>query len=325
VTAGPFVAGFDIGGTNIRAAALTGGVVVADEILRSERPDDPDAIVTSVVDLVERLADRHHGAIFAGVGVGCAGVVDSAGVVRVSPNIATLVEFPLRERLIDALGARGLAIDAAQVIVDNDATMATLAEHRTGAAQGVDHLAYVALGTGIGAGFVLGGAIHRGANGAAGEVGHMTVVHDGLLCVCGRRGCWEQYASGTALNRLGVAAASEGRLAWALDQVDGEPAAVDSNLVVAGVAAGDRECIAVLDTLAHWVAVGLADLVNTLDPAMIVIGGGLADIGAPLLDAVRRAYDEVMVDLAHRAPVTMVLSHHGDRSGTIGAALAVAP
>ncbi len=180
------------------------------------------------------------------------------------------------------------------------------------------------LGTGIGAGFVLDGAIRRGAHGAAGEVGHMTVVHDGLACVCGRRGCWERYASGTALNRLGVDAARAGRLSWALDQVDGDIDAVDSALVVAGVVAGDAESIAVLDTLAQWVAVGLADLVNTVDPAMIVIGGGLADIGPPLLDAVRTAYDGVMVDQSHRAPVAIELSHHGDRSGVIGAALAAA-
>jgi glucokinase len=184
---------------------------------------------------------------------------------------------------------------------------------------------YASLGTGIGGGFVLDGSIRRGAHGAAGEVGHMTVVHGGLQCVCGRRGCWEQYASGTALNRLAVEAATDGRLPWALARTGGDPAAVDSTLVVAGVAAGDPDSVAVLATLAHWVAVGLADLVNTLDPAMIVIGGGLADIGAPLLDAVRRAYEEVMVDLAHRAPVTIALSHHGGASGTIGAALAVAP
>lgn len=324
MNAGPIVAGFDIGGTNIRGVALVGGVVT-DEVLRSERPADPDAIVTCVVDMAERLAQRHGTMPLAGLGVGCAGVVDGAGVVRVSPNISTLVEFPLRDRLIAALATRGFEIDDARVIVDNDATMATLAEVRTGAARGIDDVVYVSLGTGIGAGFVLDGSIRRGAHGAAGEVGHMTVVHDGLPCVCGRRGCWEQYASGTALNRLAVAAARTGRLSWVLARTGGDPEAADSTLIVEGVAAGDAESIAVLETLAHWVAVGLADLVNTVDPAMIVIGGGLADIGAPLLDAIRRAYGEVMVDLAHRAPVTMALSQHGDRSGTIGAALAVAP
>jgi glucokinase len=324
VKAGPVVAGLDIGGTNIRGVGLAGGVI-ADEILRSERPADPEAIVASVVDMAERLAAGHGDAPLAGLGVGCAGVVDASGVVRVSPNIPTLVEFPLRDHLIAALATRGIELDDTQVVVDNDATMATLAELRTGAARGVDDVVYASLGTGIGGGFVLDGSIRRGAHGAAGEVGHMTVVHGGLQCVCGRRGCWEQYASGTALNRLAVEAATDGRLPWALARTGGDPAAVDSTLVVAGVAAGDPDSVAVLATLAHWVAVGLADLVNTLDPAMIVIGGGLADIGAPLLDAVRRAYEEVMVDLAHRAPVTIALSHHGGASGTIGAALAVAP
>lgn len=321
MTAGPIVAGFDIGGTNVRAIALGGGAE-PDEILRAVRPGDPDAIVTLVVDMVGQLVERHRGAPLAGVGVGCAGVVDAAGVVRVSPNIVGLVEFPLRDRLCMALGERGLE---APVVVDNDATMATVAEARTGAAVDVDDVVYVSLGTGIGAGFVIDGAIRRGANGAAGEVGHMTVVHDGLPCVCGRRGCWEQYASGAALNRLGVAAARDGRLPWALERVGGDPAAVDSALVVAGVVAGDPHSVAVLDTLAHWVAVGLASLVNTLDPAMIVIGGGLAAIGEPLLDAIGRAYGDVMVDRAHRPPVALTLSHHGDGAGVIGAALAVAP
>ena len=127
----------------------------------------------------------------ARLGVGAAGLVTRDGVLRAGPNLPGITELPLRDELADRLGR--------DVMVDNDATCASYAEWQLGAGRGAHDLALVTLGTGIGAGFVVGGELQRGAHGFAGEPGHMVVDPNGRLCVCGQRGCWERYASGSGL------------------------------------------------------------------------------------------------------------------------------
>ncbi len=311
---GSLAVGFDIGGTNVRGVPVGADGEIGPTI-KVLRPEDPDVLVETIAGICDRLADQEGEAVGA-VGVGCAGIVDGVGVVRTSPNIASLVRFPLKARLDDLLGM--------ETVVDNDATTATWAEARLGAAQGVADVAFVALGTGIGTGFVLGGQLHHGAAGFAGESGHMIVVHDGIPCVCGRRGCWERYASGTALGRLSREAAASGRAESLLALAGGEVDAVTSEHTAALVAQGDPAALAILADLGYWAAVGLANLVNILDPAIIVVGGGLADIGEPLVEAIRDAYPKVMVDADLREPVAIELSHFGGRSGAIGAAMLAA-
>lgn len=303
--------GFDVGGTNLRGLPLRANGTIGESISMT-RPDGPSDLVDAICDITERLG-RAEGSPITAVGVGCAGIVDNEGLVRSSPNIPGLQNFPLRARVTAQIGL--------PVVVDNDATTAAWAEARLGAARGVDDMVFVAFGTGIGAGFVLGGALHRGASGFAGEVGHMTVAHDGIECVCGRRGCWERYASGTALARQAREAAAAGRADSLLRLADGAAEAVTSEHVAQLVAGGDADACAVLAEFAHWCAVGLANLVNILDPAMIVVGGGLSDIGDPLMDAIGRAYREVMVDHELRDPVAIVQSHFTSRSGAVGAAV----
>lgn len=310
MTAGIAV-GFDIGGTNVRGVPLRADGAVGSTV-KMGRPKDPGELVETIATLTERIAEAESAEV-AAVGVGCAGIVDTEGVVRTSPNIAELVRFPLKRMLDERLSM--------DTVVDNDATTATWAEARLGAAQGFDDVAFVALGTGIGTGFVLGGQLHRGASGFAGESGHMTILHDGIACVCGRRGCWERYASGTALGRLAREAAAEGRADDLLALAGGDPSRVTSEQVATLVAEQNAQALAILAELGYWTAVGLANLVNVLDPAVAVIGGGLADIGEPLVDAIRDAYPKVMIDHERRDPLTIVRSHFGGRSGAIGAAV----
>ena len=314
MTAPPVAAGFDMGGTNIRVLPLRVDGTIGDTI-KMDRPAEPEAMIDAIVDLTARVGDVEDAPVTS-VGVGCAGLVDADGMVRTSPNIPTLVRFPLKQRLEERLGL--------PVAVDNDATTATWAEARLGAARGVDDVAFVALGTGIGTGFVVGGVLHHGAGFVAGESGHMVIEHDGIPCVCGRRGCWERYASGTAFGRLAREAAEAGRADSLVARAGGDPSSVTSEHAAELIAAGDPAALAILDELGYWSAVGIANLVNVLDPGVVVIGGGVADIGQVLVDAIERAYRQVMVDVDLRDPLPFALSHFGGRSGAIGAALLAA-
>ena len=176
-----------------------------------------------------------------------------------------------------------------------------VAEWQHGAARGFDDALLVTLGTGIGGGLVMGGRLQRGANGFAGEIGHMVVQPDGPFCVCGRRGCWERFASGRGLQML----------------AGGRP----GEEVVAGALAGDRESQVVIDTFAHWVALGLANLTNVLDPACIVLGGGLATAPEVFLPPIEREFRALLYSSDSRPIPHLVFAALGERAGAIGAAL----
>ncbi len=189
--------GIDIGGTKMLAVALAADGVAP--IASAERPTatgSNEAIVAALVGLVDELVRRVElGRIeLVGIGVGLPGLVSRAGVLRLGPNLRGALDLDVAVPLGERFGV--------PVAVDNDGNMAALAEVRLGAARGGTDVVFVGLGTGISAGFVVDGAIWRGGHGFAGEPGHATFVPDGAVCACGRRGCWEAYASGTALGRL---------------------------------------------------------------------------------------------------------------------------
>lgn len=306
--------GFDIGGTNIRAVAIDdAGEVIGTS--RRPRDEAPEAMMDSVVEIVDELQGT-VGETFAAVGMGVAGIVDRKGVVRTSPNIPTLKHFPVRTYLEDRLDRR--------VVVDNDATTATWAEARTGAGRGYDDVIFAALGTGIGGGLVIDGKIRRGATGFAGEIGHMIVDPQGPLCVCGRTGCWERFASGTALGNQARAWALRGDAPALVEEAGGRATDVQGEHLSALVARSDATALQILDEFGRHVAVGLNNLVNVVDPSIAIIGGGLADIGDALLASIRRGYESVMIDHAIRAPLPIVGAVHGGLAGALGAALLAA-
>lgn len=283
--------GVDVGGTKCLGVALDDAGRVVSEV-RVESPAGDDALLDALCDVIAALGPGDS------VGVGLPGLVDRRGVLRAAPNLPGVVEFAASERLTERLGRT--------VIVDNDATCAALAEWRLGAGVGVDDLAVVTLGTGIGGGLVVGGRLEQGADGLAGEVGHMIVQVDGRACGCGRRGCWERYASGSALADhakvlTGRTATGEQVVAAARDQ---QPWALE-----------------VVEVFASWVAIGLANLANVTDPARFVIGGGLADTGDVLLGPLRSAYRQALYASSHRQVADIVMAELGPRAGAIGAAL----
>ncbi len=196
-----------------------------------------------------------------------------------------------------------------------------LAEHRLGAAKGYRHVVMVTLGTGIGGGLVVDGRVQVGAHGFAGEIGHMVVDPAGPPCPCGRRGCWERYASGGGLGLLAREAALAGKLPGVVALSGGDPESVRGEDVTAAALSGDADARRVVEEVGWWVGFGLANLACVLDPECFVLGGGLVGAGDLLLHATRRAYAELVEGGSTRPETVIVPAVLGERAGAVGAAL----
>jgi glucokinase len=242
-------------------------------------------------------------------------MVDRDGVLHDAPNLQSATGADLAALLAPRLAP-------AQPVVENDANCAAHAEHALGAGRGFDDVLLVTLGTGIGGGIVSGGRVLLGAFGFAAEIGHMMVNPSGPPCPCGHRGCWERYASGGGLGVLAREAAYAGHLAAVVALAGGNPEAVRGEHVTAAAASGDPRAVAVLDELGWWVAAGLANLTAVLDPARIVLGGGLMSAGHLLLVPTRRAYADLVEGTGRRPRVDIVPAALGVRAGAVGAGLA---
>jgi glucokinase len=306
------IIGLDVGGTKALGLAIdpADGRILA----RSRRPsaDDPAELTATLGEIVEELTG--DGPTPGGVGLGIAGLVTRDGTVRYSPNLPGLVEYPIATRLAETIGL--------PVWATNDATAGTWGEARLGAGRDADDFAYVALGTGIGAGFVVDGRLLLGAHGFAGEVGHMVIDADGPAHITGQRGPWEYFASGNALGRMGREAAAADRLPAALALVD-DIDALTGHHVVETMRTGDGDAMAVFDSFCREVARGLTNLVMAFDPERFVLGGGLANIGEPLRAGVDYWLGELLLGGDHRPRPAVVLAELGSDAAALGAALLV--
>jgi glucokinase len=252
--------GLDIGATKVLGAVMNAeGTIVAQS--RQDTVPGPDGILDTATAVLDLLAATLDGALPPYIGIGIPGIVDrSRGTVSHAVNLGLGGDwFPLAGRLADRTGAT--------VIVENDLNAATWGAH---VLSGADDLAYLSLGTGLAAGFVLSGTLRRGAHGAAGEIGHVPIDPKGALCSCGQRGCLELSASGSALSA-----------AW-----PAEGAAAPAVALFAAAAAGNPAAVAARDRFAAGVADAVRMLGLAVDPAAIIIGGGVAHVGEPLLAAV---------------------------------------
>ncbi len=304
--------GVDLGGTKCLGVVVDDGGAVLDE-LRVPTPRGNDAVVEVLGDVAAGLLDRRPAGEVVGVGVGAPGLVDDDGVLRYAPNLPGVAELALAAPLAARLGL--------PVVVENDASCAGWGEQQAGAGRGRSHVLLVTLGTGIGGGIVIGGQLFRGHNGFAGEIGHMVVDPHGPPCVCGQRGCWERFASGSGLGRLAREAAVGGRADRIVALAGGDPEDVKGEHVTLAAGEGDAEAAAVMADFGWWVALGLANLANAFDPELFVLGGGLVEAGDVLLDPVRAAFAGLLEGVEHRPPVGIVAAELGEHAGAIGAAL----
>ena len=303
--------GVDVGGTKIAALRIDErGTVRA----RSSRPT-PASDAAGALDAIEACVRDLLEPDVVGVGAGVAGLVASGpGVVRYSPNTAW-GELGVGERLGAAFGLPWR--------VDNDATIAAFGEARFGAGRGARTMVLLTVGTGIGGGIVLDGRPAVGANGFAGEFGHVVIDPDGPPCGCGNRGCLEALASGNAIGRYGrEAAAREPSSTLARG---GDPDAIDGRVVTEHAEAGDAAARAAIATAGRWLGIGIAGVVDVLDPEIVVVGGGAAAAGEFLLAPARETLAATVVGGPHRPTVPVVVATLGNDAGAIGAAAATFP
>ncbi|MBI4408493.1 MAG: ROK family protein [Gemmatimonadetes bacterium] len=287
-----WVIGVDLGGTNIGVGVLPidGGEVLALHSLPTEPQRGAKYVVDRMVSMIEQSMQEvlaRHGsarAAFAGVGIGSPGPLDrETGTVINTPNLGWR-NFPLRDLISNAVGL--------PATLDNDANCATYGEWWLGAGREVDTLVGLTLGTGIGGGIVLDGEIFHGVSDAAGEIGHMTIDSTGRKCKCGNYGCLEAYASGPAIALRAVEGIEAGAETMLPDLVGGKLEDITAATVYEAVVLGDPYANEVMKETAKFLGAGVANIINVLNPAMVVIAGGVTRAGdhlfVPLRAEVRR-------------------------------------
>ena len=305
--------GLDVGGTKIAGGVVDHLGVVKASARRKTPAGDPDALAATIFDVARELQEAATQPL-AGIGVACAGMVDPSGsTVVFAPNLAWRNE-PLRERIEAALEL--------PVVIENDANAAAWGEYRFGAGAGVRDMLLVTVGTGIGGGCVSNGRLLRGAFGAAGEIGHLAMVPGGHRCGCGNRGCWETYASGSALVREAreLVAAGSSRAAALRQLCGGKLEKLTGKHVTAAAIAGDEAARELLSDLGTAVGVGAASVAAVLDPGLVVIGGGGGEVGDLFLEPVREAFGRHLFGRGHRNAPAVVAATLGNNAGMIGAA-----
>jgi glucokinase len=303
--------GVDVGGTKVAAGAVDDQGRIVEKLRRSTPSTSPERTATVIAEAVAELRSRHD---VGCVGVGAAGfVAEAGGTVLFAPNLAWRDE-PLRAKVEGLIGL--------PVVVENDGNASAWAEARFGAARGHEHVIFVSVGTGIGAGFVLGGRLYRGRWGIAGEPGHFRVVPEGRLCGCGNRGCWEQYASGNALvaEARDLARRSPSGATRLLELAGGDPDAIGGVQITQAAREGDPASLRCFGIIGAWLGQGLADLAAVLDPGCIVIGGGVSEAGELLIGPARTAFEKGLTGGRYRPQAQITHAALGPDAGIVGAA-----
>ncbi|MGE5602060.1 MAG: ROK family protein [Nitrososphaerales archaeon] len=316
------VVGVDIGGTKIAAAVVNrAGQMLSCRVSRGHAGRAPEEVIGATDDAVQEALACCELTVadIDGLGVGFAGHVwGERGIVLTSSNLPTWNHYPLRDYLQARIGA--------PVILENDSNCAAWGEYRFGAGRGSRYMCYVTFSTGFGLGIVLEGRLFSGATGTAGEIGHTVVDPDGPFCTCGKRGCVMSYACGMAISRMAWEYVQSGGPTLLHQFVHVEAPeemapsyAISGEAVAQAAAAGDQAALEILGIAGRYFGIGLSTVVQVINPDRIVIGGGLAKIGPPLLDPCMAALNDnihpVLVGSAEIVP-----SELRNDAGLLGAA-----
>ena len=308
--------GVDIGGTSLSVGLVPwdGGDPrgFLSEPTLSDRGGE--AITSHIVDLVRRSADLVGVSLeteVAGLGIGCPGPLDRAsGLVLTTPNLGWK-DFPVRDLIANPLGL--------PAILDNDANCAAFGEWWMGAGQGSHSMVAITVGTGVGGAVVVNGHVWHGASDAAGEIGHMTINYGGRRCKCGNYGCLEAYASGPNIAARAREGLEAGETSILSELVGGDLSALTARHVSKGVLAGDTFATEVLHETARYLGVGLANLINLVNPEVVVVFGGVTAAGEHLLEPLRNEIRR-RAFLPAVAACRILPAIHTRDAGVIGAA-----
>lgn len=311
----PLVLAVDLGGTQIRTAALRGKTLYSRVGLLTGENPTPERIIPRVYDALQEAMDKAdtRGEPIAGIGIAAPGPLDhKTGVIYTPPNLPSWRGVPLRDMMMQRFGL--------PVFVENDAHAAGLGEYLFGAGRGCSDMVYLTLSTGIGGGIINNGRIMEGASGTAGELGHMTVDWHGERCNCGNIGCLEAIASGIAIARQANEALTSERGADLLAFLRTQQPEMDvsARAVAAAALAGVATAQAIIKRAAEAIGVGLVNIIHCINPEVIVLGGGLTQMGSLLLEPALRIVNERAMSVP-RAATRIELAELGANTGLIGA------
>ena len=306
-----YAIGVDIGGTKIAAGVVDEDGRILAQVRRGTDPTDSDSVDNGVIEACRELSAQYP---VGAIGLAAPGFISSdQATVLLCPNLPWR-DHPLRDRVAAGLGS------SVPIVVENDANAAGWAEFRFGVGRDVRDMLLLTIGTGLGGALVVDGRLVRGAFGVAAEVGHMRVVPDGHLCGCGLHGCWEQYASGRALVRSARNAAANHPVAAARMVELSAGRKIDGPAITAAAQEGDPLAISLLAELGRWIGEGSASVAALLDPALIVIGGGVGAAGDLLLEPTRDAFLGALSAKGFRPEARLELASMANDAGIVGAA-----
>jgi len=279
------ILGIDLGGTKILTAVTDAqGKILSHDQSVTPAEQGQQAVVISIMESVNRSLKQAQitAPDLAAVGLGAPGLSNpETGILYTSPHLPRWKDVPIRDIIEKELGKKTYLI--------NDATAAAIGELHYGAGKGMRQLIYITVSTGIGGGIIINGKVYTGSGGMAGEPGHMVIDDKGPQCTCGNKGCWETLASGSALAREARYRINEGAATSILEYADGDTDKVNAEAIHEAAKTGDKLANELITQTAYYLGVGLANLINIFNPEIIVLGGGLTNIGDTLLEP---AYDE---------------------------------
>ena len=308
--------GVDLGGTNIATGVIDENYkIIGRGKVKTRAPRPAEAIFDSIkeaVDMAVVNAGISYDEIIS-VGVGTPGSVNKdTGAIEFSNNLK-FHNVPAKAMLEERLKK--------PVYLENDANAAALGEAVAGSGNGVKNFVAVTLGTGVGSGIIIDGKIYRGSNFCGGEMGHMVINVDGIPCNCGRKGCWEKYASATALVSQAVEAMQGDKASLLWQTCDGDLNKVDGKSIFDAVDLGDETAKAVVDRYLYYVSVGIANVVNALQPETVCVGGGISGQGEKILQPIRDMVKAERYSVYAENQANIVPALLGNDAGIIGAAL----
>ncbi len=309
--------GVDLGGTNIAVGVIDENLKIVGRGKRKTNCPRPAAEIMDDIAVAVKMAVEDAGISLddvVSIGVGTPGSVNkSTGYIDFANNLG-FDKVPAKEMLEERL-------DGKTVYLDNDANCAALGEAVAGCGKGVGSFVAITLGTGVGGGIILDGKIVTGINDAAGELGHMVICVDGEQCNCGRKGCWERYSSATALISQTKAAMLENKESamWAL--ANGDIDAVNGRTAFDGMRQGDETAKAVVDKYIHYLAIGVSNIINALQPEILCVGGGIGHEGENLLAPLREEVKKEVYSIYATRQTQIVSATLGNDAGIYGAAL----
>ena len=305
----------DVGGTKtIVAAVLSDGKVISRRFYLTQADEGATEVIKRLSSAINKSISqaKSTGKEPIGIGIGVAGILDTRrGIVTTSPNLPGWRNVPVREIIAARSGLATFLI--------NDANAAALGEYNFGAGRGFDNMLYITVSTGIGGGIIINGELSSGADGCAGEWGHMTLEPDGPQCHCGNFGCLEALAGGWAIAKEAVTRIEKGESSAIAGLVDGRIDYITAEIVAKAARKGDRLASEIVSRAANYLGIGLASLVNIFNPDLIVIGGGLSKMGNMLLKPAKRIIKERAFELPAKT-VRIVRAHLGSNAGIVGAA-----